>query len=186
LRSLLDTLYRLSGVLAALFLVAICVTVALQVLSAILDNALQVAGMEALGLTIPSYGELTGFFLVAATFFALAYTLRAGGHVRVNLFIRVLHGKPRRAVEIFNVLGGLLLAGMLTWYTTAMVYDAWRFNDLTSGSLVLPEWIPKLPMALGSAILFIALVDELVTLLSGGQPAYASGDQGELNPDPDE
>ena len=181
MRKFLDRLYKTSGVVAALFLMGICVVVSLQVLSTILDNALKAMGQDALGLTIPSYGEITGFFLVAASFLALAYTLRAGGHVRVNLFISMLGTKPRRGIELFNVTFAILLAGMLTWFTAKMVYDAWRFNDLTSGALVIAEWIPKTPMVIGSAILLIALIDEFFTILSGKDPVYAKGDDGELN-----
>ena len=180
MRKFLDRLYQLSGAAAALFLVSICGVVSLQVFSTILDNALLLIGQEALGLTIPSYDEITGFFLVAASFLALAYTLRAGGHVRVNLFIRMVSGKPLRAIELFNVTFGIILTAMLTWFTAKMVYDAWRFNDLTSGALVIAEWIPKSPMVIGSAILLIALIDEFFTILSGKDPSYAKGDDGEL------
>ncbi len=181
MRKFLDGLYKISGAIAALFLLGICVVVSLQVLSTILDNGLISIGKSALGLTIPSYGEITGFFLVTASFLALAYTLRAGGHVRVNLFIRMLGDKPRRGVELFNVSCGIILAGMLTWFTANMVYDAWRFNDLTSGALVIAEWIPKSPMVIGSAILLIALIDEFFTIISGKDPSYAKGDDGELS-----
>ncbi len=180
MRWFLDRVYLTSGVVAAFFLMAICVTVSLQVLFTILDNILQLIGQQALGITIPSYGELTGFFLVAASFFALAYTLRAGGHVRVNLFIRNISGIPRQLVELFNVICGLVLSAILAWYSCFMVYDAWRFHDLTSGTLIIAEWIPKLPMALGSIILFIALIDEFVGLMGGREPSYAKGDSGEL------
>ena len=107
--------------------------------------------------------------------------MRAGGHIRVNLFIRLLNKKPRQALELFNVSCGMALTGMLSWFTIKMVYDAWRFNDLTSGALVIAEWIPKLPMVIGSIIMLIALVDEFFTILAGRQPAYARGDDGELS-----
>ena len=39
---------------------------------------------QAIGLTIPSYADFTGFFLAASSFFALAHTHREGGHIRVS------------------------------------------------------------------------------------------------------
>lgn len=180
MRKALDQLYLISGVFAALFLVAICLTVTLQVSFNILDNLLLRMGWPMANLIIPSYAELTGYFLVAASFLALAYTLRAGGHIRVSLFIRLLNRPIRKGTELFCVLSGLALVSFFTWHIVHRIYNAWKWNDLSSGILVIPIWIPQLPMAIGSLILSIALLDELISILRGNEPTYARGDQGEM------
>jgi TRAP-type C4-dicarboxylate transport system permease small subunit len=43
---------------------------------------------------------------------------------------------------------------------------------MSIGLLVLPIWIPQLSFALGTAILMIAVLDELVAVLRGRRPAY--------------
>jgi len=35
--------------------------------------------------TIPSYSDFSGFMLAAATFLAMPYTFRSGGHIKVSL-----------------------------------------------------------------------------------------------------
>ena len=96
MRRALDTLYRLSGGLAAVFLAAICGIVIAQVSANIIDTvSLAVLG-EPVGLVVSSYAEFTGFFLVAASFLAMANTLHAGSHIRVSLLIRGLGPGPRR------------------------------------------------------------------------------------------
>ena len=79
MRRLLDLIYRASGAVAALFLVAICVVVLLQVGANLIDALIKLFGGEPLGLVIPSYAEFAGFFLAGSSFFALAYTLRSAG-----------------------------------------------------------------------------------------------------------
>ena len=88
LRRALDALYRLSGALAALFLVAICAIVLLQVGANCIDKIAEWTTGAPIGLVVPSYAEFAGFFLAASSFLALAWTLRHGGHIRVSLFVR--------------------------------------------------------------------------------------------------
>ncbi|MEI8632394.1 TRAP transporter small permease subunit [Vibrio sp. PP-XX7] len=38
------------------------------------------------GVIIPSSDDFAGFLLAASSFLGLAYTFRAGGHIRVSLF----------------------------------------------------------------------------------------------------
>lgn len=90
MRRVLDTLYRAAGGLAALFILAIVVLVFAQVGLNLADKITVGLTGKGLGVTIPSYADFTGFFLAAASFLALAYTLRAGGHIRVSLVTQAL------------------------------------------------------------------------------------------------
>ena len=66
-----------------------------------IDSAARLITGEPVGLVVPSYSEFTGFFLVAASFLALANSLRHGSHIRVTLLIRGLPSGPRRLIEIW-------------------------------------------------------------------------------------
>lgn len=180
MRRALDRLYRWSGALAAAFLLAICGIVLLQVGANIVDSAATVATGEPLGLMVPSYAEFTGYFLVAASFLALANALRAGSHIRVSLLIRGLGRGPRRLVELWCTAAGAALSAYFTWFAIDMVFDSYRYNDVSPGIIAIPIWIPQSAMAVGLAILVIALLDEFVTLLRGGAPQYEKGDHGDL------
>ncbi len=175
MRRFLDKLYRLSGALAAGFIALICITVVLQVGANIIDKLAGWLTGTPLGLIVPSYAEFTGFFLAAATFFALAYTLREGGHIRVTLLVRHLEGRPRRVIEIWCLGAATALTGYFTAYTVNLVYESYIFNDLAVGMVPLPIWIPQLAMEAGLIILVVALVDELQNVLRG-RPASYDGD----------
>ncbi len=172
MRRFLDTLYRASGAVAAAFICAICVVVVLQVGANIVDAAAGWLLGAPFGLLLPSYAEFTGFFLVAATFFALAHALRAGSHIRVTLLIRSLSGRARRVVELWCVGVAAVLSGYFTFYAFRLVRDSARFGDLAVGMVPLPLWIPQSAIALGLVVLTIALVDEFVCLVRGAPPSY--------------
>lgn len=124
------------------------------------------------GLIVPSYAEFTGFFLVAASFFALAYTLQGGVHIRVSLLINRLGPFPRHWVEVWCLALGSMLTGYFSFYAFNLVYESYVFGDLAVGMVPLPLWIPQFLMAFGSTVLFTALVDDLVQVLSGRVPSY--------------
>lgn len=176
MRRSLDTLYRVSGALAAVFLIAIVVVVLMQVGANIIDWAAKLITGQAIGLVVPSYAELTGFFLAASSFLALAYTLRAGGHIRVSILLHHLTGATSRAFEIWCCVIGAALAGYFAVYAIDFVYESFEYNDLSSGILPVPLWIPQSGMALGLVVLMVALLDELVAVVRGREPSYKAGD----------
>jgi len=183
MRTILDTIYRLSGVVAALFLCAITVTVLLQVAANMIDSLSRVLTGEPIGLTVPSYSEFTGFFLVAAAFFGLAYTLRGGAHIRVTLLIRVLKGPARRWIEGWCTGAAALLSIYFTWHTGLMVFDSYSFNDVSAGMIAVPIWLPQSSMVLGLFVFSMALIDEFFRVIRGNEPSYMEDKDGQLGRD---
>lgn len=176
-RKCLDAFYRVSFWLAAACIAAICLLVVAQVSLNLTDRLSIVLTGTAVGLTIPSYSDFTGFFLAAASFLSLAYTLREGGHIRVTLIINHLPTMMRRLAEIWCVGLATAIALYFTWYAALLTYESYSYHDLSAGMVAVPIWIPQSAMLLGLAVLSIALVDELVTVVSGKAPSYM--DKGE-------
>lgn len=172
MRGALDSLYQASGVLAAGFLVLIAVAVLLQVGANAVDGIIKLATGGPIGLVIPSYAEFTGFFLAAASFLALAHTLKHGAHIRVGLVIGRLPPPLRRLAEAWCCLAGAGLSGYFAWYTLRLVLESWEFHDLSTGMVPVPLWVPQASMTLGLAVLTIAFVDELVLVARGRTPGY--------------
>lgn len=168
MRRFLDHIYLAAGVAAA----ACTALMALLILAQIVGRWF--------GLVIPSTEDFSGFLLAAASFLALAYTLRSGGHIRVTLVIGRLGPRCRRLVEGVILLLALLLVGFSAWSAGALVWESWQFGELSQGYIPVPLWLPQLPMAVGLAVLAIALLDELVTLLRGGTPRCMEVDESAL------
>ncbi len=155
MRKFLDTLYTLSGVLAAGFIVLICLVTAAQVL---LNLIAKIFGAQ-YSYTIPSYADFAGFFLAAASFLALAYTLTRGGHIRVTLLIQTFGRRSRLGAELFSLIFAASISGFATYYMIRLNINAYGYGDLSFGIIAIPLWIPQLALSAGLGILTIALID---------------------------
>ena len=160
MRRALDRLYGFCGGLAALFLAAIAVLILAQIVARLL------------GLFVPAASDFAGFCLAASSFLALAYTFRAGGHIRVTLVLQRIPQRWRRGCDLASLAIAASLVGYFAWYTVGLVQDSWHYNDLSEGLVPVPLWIPQSAMAAGLIVLAIALVDELVNVLRGGKASY--------------
>ena len=172
MRSFLNWLYRMSSLISASFIAAICILVFAQVIFNIVDRTSSLVTGTAIGLSIPSYADFTGYFLANASFFALAFTLREGGHIRVTLFIQHVPSRLRRLIEYWCVGLAAAVSIYFTWYMGLLVVESFVFNDMSSGMIPVPIWIPQSGMLAGLIVLSIALVDELFGLWSGTDPSY--------------
>ncbi|WP_163337330.1 TRAP transporter small permease [Desulfopila sp. IMCC35008] len=171
-RKILDRLYLVSGWVGAGFIALICLLVVMQVTLNLVDRLSTVLTGSAIGLTIPSYADFTGFFLASASFLALAYTLREGGHIRVTLVIGNLPEGIRRLFEVWCVGLATFIAGYFVWYTARLVHESYVYNDLSAGMIAVPIWIPQSGMLIGLIVLLISLLDEFVRVVAGRPPSY--------------
>jgi TRAP-type C4-dicarboxylate transport system permease small subunit len=173
MRKYLNKLYTASGWTAALFILSICVLVMAQVTLNLIDKIAAATIGTAIGLTVPSYSDFTGFFLAAASFLALAYTLREGGHIRVSLVIQQLSPRFQRITDIWSIALGGATTLYFTWYTALLTHESYSYHDLSSGMVAVPLWIPQMGMLVGLIVLSIAFIDELFAVLSGNDPSFA-------------
>ena len=75
----LNKLYKFSGYVAAFFLILVAVFILIGISSRIF------------GFYIRGLAEYSGYCMAAASFFALAYTFVEGGHIRITLFLSLIH-----------------------------------------------------------------------------------------------
>jgi TRAP-type C4-dicarboxylate transport system permease small subunit len=163
IRKSLDGLYLFAGYLAGGFLVMIFVI--MMVMS---------VGRQA-ALNIPAGDDFASWCMAAMAFLGLAHTFKRGDMIRVGLLLEKLQGRKRQVAEIvaLSVSAGFIL--YFTRHAVQMTYDSWRFNDMAQGVVAVPLWIPQLGFSGGLIILSIALIDELVNVISGNRPSYERG-----------
>ena len=160
MRRFLDRLYAGAGALAAVFLAAICVLMLAQA-----------AGRE-MGMLVRGADDITAWLCAAAAFLPLAHTFKTGELIRVGLLLEKVGEGKRRALEIYSLVSATIIVGYMTWAVAGFVYESWKFKELAQGLLPIPIWIPQLSFLVGVAVLFVAIVDELVVVLRGGKPGY--------------
>ena len=119
------------------------------------------------GFNVPGVDAYAGYMMAGAGFLALAHTLKRGEHIRVTLLLSALHGKWRRAFEIWALTAASMLAALFAAYSCKLAWQSYTFHDISTSNDATPLWLPELSMALGSVVFAIAFVDELVLEIRG-------------------
>jgi len=161
LRRSLDALYGAAGWLAAAFLVGTLVMVLVGIAGRFLHFHL------------PGTDAYAGYCMAAAGFLALAHTLKRGEHIRVTLILDHLGPRPRRRMELWALAVATLLAALFAWFSARLAWQSWDFHDVSTASDATPLWLPQLSMALGTLVLLVALIDELVLEAKGLRRPHA-------------
>ncbi len=170
---LLNRLYQIAGAISAGLIMAICLLVSAQVLLNIIGRMFP----GVLPSTIPSYADFAGFMLAASTFLAMSYTLRSGGHIRVNLIVQRLPEKAATLAEGAVLLVGIAFTGFATWFAGALVAESLHFGDRSNGIIPVPLWIPQSVMTLGLAFLVVALIHTFFDLVAARRPVLTNPDE---------
>ncbi len=167
---LLQKLYDLCGVIAGGLILCICLLISAQI-------CLNAFGRFAPGIlpsTIPSYADFSGFMLAGATFLAMAHTLRAGGHIRVNLVVSRIPLKGQFFAEMFVLIVATGLIGYATYFMGSLVAESIHYGDVSNGIIPVPLWIPQSVAAFGIGLLLVAVVHTFVDLLLARVPILSS------------
>lgn len=186
--ALLNFLYNVSGVLAAVFMVMILLIIVAQMIA-------RWAGVSFQGST-----EFAGYAMAATSFFALAHALNRGAHIRVSILLN-LNRHTRKWLDAFAMFMAAITATYFARYAIKTNFMSHILNDRTQGQDQLPEsmlallsmlavapsewgaiwsnagsgwvytpvWVPQLVMSVGTTLLAIALWDNLIRLLVNGE-----------------
>ena len=160
MRKFLDFLSDAAGYLAAFFVLAIFGLMIAQ--TVLRDGGLKSGGMD----------DLVAWSCAASAFLAFAHTFRYGDFVRVTLLIEKLGPRGRRIQEAIALAIAAAFTGYLAFWAVKYVYESWLYKDMSQGLIVVPIWIPQVSFSIGAVLLFVAIVDQLVTVLLGKKPIY--------------
>ncbi|MCY3995543.1 MAG: TRAP transporter small permease [Rhodobacter sp.] len=157
LRSCLDFLYVVAGVLAAMCLVAILTLIVLQMLA------------RWTGEVFPGAPDYAGYCMAAASFLAFANALNRGNHIRVSILLNAVGTGIRRAIETWCFAIGSAVAWYFVYYAQKFVYFSWKINEISQGQDRTALWIPQSLMLVGAVLLAVALTDHLIHLIVTGR-----------------
>ena len=127
---------------------------------------------RSVGFLVRGADDIVAWLCAAASFLALGHTFRHGELVRVGLLLDRLGARARWVMEIVSLAIAALFVGYMLWAVTNFVYESWKFKEVAQGLIKVPIWIPQLTFLAGAAILFVAILDELVLVLRKQKPAY--------------
>ena len=149
----LNKLYRISGYIAATFLILVAVFIIIGISSRIF------------GFYIRGLAEYSGYCMASASFFALAYTFVEGGHIRITLFLEKLSGLKKKAVEIWWLIIASFFSGYLAFYFIKMLIISYKFQERSEGADEILIWIPQSSVAIGSTIFFVSVFHQFILKL---------------------
>lgn len=107
--------------------------------------------------------EYTAYFMVAITFFGLAYTLKEKGHIRMVFLHKVIKGgKARFYLDVYAYLVGLAIFVAITVVTFNFFWDS-----VVTGSRAMQISrtylaIPQAAMPIGSLLITLQFVAEIL------------------------
>ena len=162
MRRALAFAYDAAGYLAAFFVFGIFVLMIAQTV------------MREINLPTGGTDDLVAWFCAAAFFLALAHTFRHGDFVRVTLLIDRLGPEARRIFEATSLAIGTVFTGYLAWWAVRYVYESWKYQEVSTGVIIVPIWIPQLSFSVGAMLLFVAVVEQLVAVIRGVRPLYVT------------
>lgn len=170
---ILQKIYDTCGAIAGGLILCICLLISAQICL----NAIGRVAPGTLPSTIPSYADFSGFMLAGATFLALAHTLRAGGHIRVNLVTARLPQRAQFVMEGFALLVATSLIGYAAWFLIGLVFESIHYGDVSNGIVPVALWIPQSVAAFGVGLLLVAIVHTFVDLMLAGKPILSTPDE---------
>lgn len=131
--------------------------------------------MRTLGLPTGGSDDIVSWLCAASAFLGLAHTFRHGDFVRMLLVIDGLGPRARRVAESLALTVGVAFCGWAAWWCALSVFDSWQFGEMANGLIAIPIWIPQLPVAIGAALLCLAVLEQwFVVVVAGRRPDYVT------------
>jgi len=133
---------------------------ALFIFGLMLLGVAQVLGRKLFNAPIAGYIDFVEISIATFAFLGIAYCQRVGGHVRMELFLKMAKGRWHFAMEIAGTLIAMFVTGVLIWYGFGHFLRAYQLGDSTIDAQ-LPVWPSKLVVPVSFALLWLRLLLQL-------------------------
>ncbi len=140
---MLNAVERATALLSAFFIFGL-----------MLVGVVQIVGRTVFNAPIFGYIDAIEMSIAVFAFLAIAYCERMNGHVRMELLIGKLRGRPLWLAEMAGQVLGLFLMGVLIWYGWEHAMRAYDYGDSTIDAQI-PWWPSKMLIPAAFALLFL-------------------------------
>jgi TRAP-type C4-dicarboxylate transport system permease small subunit len=106
--------------------------------------------------------EMGGYALALGGMFALAYTLRTGGHVRIDVLLPKLPVHAQRVLGYGAMVIMIVFASVVALYCWRLAWDSWETGATAMSFLQTPLVVPQALMAFGMTMLAVEALAILV------------------------
>ena len=150
-----DRLYLLLGYLCGAELLLLAFFITYQAIARNLN-----------GPVAPGSGAMSGYVLAMAVTWGLAYSLRSGAQVRIDVLLPRM-GPRLRAISDFLALMGIAFLGyVITWKMWETVISDYQRGTLSIDYPLTPLFIPKIVIALGFTLLVLTALQMMLSMIA--------------------
>jgi len=116
--------------------------------------------------------EMSEYALALGASWALAYTLRAGGHVRVDILLPYFPALVRRLLDAFAMAVMAVFAATVSVFLWKLVGSSYAIGATGHSIIQTPQWLPQAMMASGYSFLsVVAFTGFLAHLVGAEEPS---------------
>lgn len=112
--------------------------------------------------------EIATYLFMWAMFSGLAYTLKNGKHVRIDILIELLPDRIVQFMDLITCTVGLAFSGLVTFQAFDIFMNTLKYGKLSPTPLQVPLWIPTLGLVTG----FLILTAQFLVMLLEKTPFF--------------
>jgi TRAP-type mannitol/chloroaromatic compound transport system permease small subunit len=121
--------------------------------------------------------EISGYMLALAATWGLAYALRSGSHVRIDVIFPYLAPRLRSVIDVLALMLMAVFAAIVSWKIWALVADSWQSGLRSSTYLLTPLYVPQLILGVGFTLLALAALGLALAMVAGWAPDAPAREQ---------
>ncbi|MEO1549876.1 MAG: TRAP transporter small permease [Pseudomonadota bacterium] len=135
----------------------------LAVFSLMVLAVVSVSGRNGFNQPVPGYVDWIEQAMPLIAFMGVAFVMREGGHIRMDIVVGLLRGRALYVVELITTLAILVLMILLVWGTWSHFQRSFDFNAPmwsrdSSMDIALPIWPAKLLAPVAFGVLCLRLI----------------------------
>lgn len=155
-------LYRIETVFA--------IVAGLTVLGMMFMAVFSVLGRNFFNAPLPGYVDWIEQAMPLIAFMGLSYTQRDGGHIRMDILIGRLKGRPLWIAELLTTIAAAILIGLLVWgswahFSRSFDFAAPYWSRDSSIDIAIPLWPAKLLVPVSFSVLLLRLLIQCTSYL---------------------
>lgn len=97
--------------------------------------------------------DVSGYTLAVAGTWAMAHTMRTGGHVRIDILLHLFPPRLRTILSAWGLAMAAWFSGMLAMYSWSLAQESYEIDARGISMLQAPLAIPQALVALGLTVL---------------------------------
>ena len=107
-------------------------------------------------------GEVASFLTISVVFLGLGQNMRQGDHIRIDVITNLLSRRMRLVLDVLAHAIAIVFSVVLFMGCWVRFDNFWVRRTVSDSPIMIPLWIPMLPVLVGAAVFCLAAVSGFV------------------------